>query len=155
MTLKQMNIGKLFQALIIALTFVCSLGFANVKSVAAQEVIADKCQSRVWFNEYAVLAYELGMEDFELIAAKEAGQTIAAIATERGVAIQQLVDSYVDAGTTIIRDEEARGCLTAEEATARITALPTSARQLIGVDADIEPATQPEGHVVFLPLLMN
>ena len=71
----------------------------------------------------ATLTDALGVDEDALRAAREAGQSLAAIAIEQGVAVDVVVDALVDAKTTRIQDRVTAGDLTQAEADERIAGL--------------------------------
>lgn len=154
MTLNHTLTKQFAQALLIILTVACSLGFGDVNSAAAQADTPVGC-TREWYDGYLVAAYTLGLEDFELHAALNEGKTIADIAGEMGVDIQPIIDALVDVESGLVRKMEQGNCLTTEEANAWIAGLPAKMREFIGDNESVDPAAQPNGNTIFLPILLN
>lgn len=71
----------------------------------------------------AVLTDSLGVDEDVLQAAREAGQSIADVAADQGVAIETVVDAIVASKTAHIQEHVAAGHLTQEEANERIAGL--------------------------------
>ena len=71
----------------------------------------------------AVLTDALGVGEDVLQAARETGQSLADLATEQGVPVQDVVDAIVASKTARIQERVAAGDLTQEEANERIAGL--------------------------------
>lgn len=71
----------------------------------------------------AVLTDALGVGEDVLQAARDAGQSIADVATDQGVAVETVVDAVVESATANIQERVAAGDLTQDEANERIAGL--------------------------------
>ena len=71
----------------------------------------------------AVLTDALGVGEDVLQTAREAGQNIADVAADQGVAVQTVVDAIVESKTALIQEHVVTGDLTQEEANERIAGL--------------------------------
>ena len=71
----------------------------------------------------AVLTDALGVGEDVLQAAREAGQSIADVAADQGVAIETVVDAIVESKTAHIQEHVVAGDLTQEEGNERIAGL--------------------------------
>ena len=136
------------------MAFASGMGLANSKSAAAQDRVPVGC-TREWYDGYLVAAHTLGLEDFELHAALHDGKSIAEVAGEMGVDPQLVIDALVAIESALVRKMERGQCLTTDEAEAWIAGLPAKMRHFIGVDEAVDPAAQPKGTVIFVPILMN
>lgn len=85
---------------------------------ARQERRAERRAERI-----AVLTDALGVGEDVLQAAREAGQSIADVAADQGVAVETVVDAIVESKTAHIQEHVAAGDLTQEEANERIAGL--------------------------------
>ena len=85
---------------------------------ARQEQRAERRAERI-----AVLTDALGVGEDVLQAAREAGQSIADVAADQGVAVETVVDAIVASKTAHIQEHVAAGDLTQEEANERIAGL--------------------------------
>lgn len=69
------------------------------------------------------MATALSMTEAELQSALQAGKTVADLATEKGVALQTIVDALVAEQKTLLQQAVTDGRLTQEQADARVAAL--------------------------------
>lgn len=71
------------------------------------------------------IATALGMTEAELQSALQGGKTVAAVATEKGVALQTIVDALVAEQKTLLQQAVTAGRLTQAQADARLAELQT------------------------------
>lgn len=74
-------------------------------------------------EKIALLTETLGITEDELAAAREAGQSLADVATAQGVPVETLVAALVEAKTDQILEHVAAGDLTQDEADEKIAGL--------------------------------
>lgn len=84
--------------------------------IAAIEEAKPERDGHIFFRQFDEAAVALGMSADELRTELEAGKTIAAIASERGVDLQTVIDALVADGNERIDEAVASGRLTEEEA---------------------------------------
>ena len=90
----------------------------DARQAERQEDRAERRAGRI-----AVLTDALGVGEDVLQAAREAGQSIADVAADQGVAIETVVDAIVESKTAHIQEHVADGDLTQAEADERIAGL--------------------------------
>ncbi len=93
--------------------------------------------------DLSTVAESLGVTEAELRSALEGGQTLAEIATERGVAVQAVVDAIVVAQEEHIAEEAAEGDLTQEQADELLADAEERATALVNGEL---PAREGHGH---------
>ena len=86
-----------------------------------EERRAERAERRA--EKLAVLTETLDITEDELIAAREAGQSLADVAAAQGVAVDTLVAAIVDSKTDHILEHVAAGDITQEEADEKIAGL--------------------------------
>lgn len=146
---KPLPMPFLFILLVVTLLIVNTTRPAYAGSALSDDSGQTGC-TREWYDPFAVAASVLEMAYWDLQDALATGLSIADVASERNVAVEQIVDALIDTETRLVRKMERGGCLSSAEAEAWIAGLP---EQMWTFVEAVEAATSPS--VVYLPILMN
>ncbi len=83
------------------------------------------------FGNFDIIATILGMEESDLAAAVEAGQSVADIAAEQGVDLSTVVDAIIAERTTALQDAVSAGRLTQEQADEHLAMLASNLPEML------------------------
>lgn len=100
--------------------------FANSPNVLTMEMRGGRGPGGIGHGaSLTTIAEALSMTEADLQSALQAGKTVAALAEEKGIALQAIVDALLAEQKTLLAQAVTDGRLTQEQADARLTALAT------------------------------
>ncbi len=88
------------------------------------------------FGTPALIAKTLGISESDLVTALKSGKTVADVATEKGVALNIVVDAIVAEQTTALKQAVVDGRITQQQADARIAKLKTDLPTMLSTKHD-------------------